>query len=190
MLPMIAPILNGISSLWSSIVGNRAEKNQQKHQEQIAAYNSRDVVIKQFAAEFMSPGSGFFDSMINGLNRLPRPFITFALIGLLVWVPLYPQEALIRLEVLTLMPPWIENLIYIVVSFWFGGRITHKFSESRFDKQKMEMMTRLMERTDKFSATQSLSPSQQNKPASLSVWQKQRQKKETASSSEGVRPLW
>jgi len=61
----------------------------------------------------------WFDIIIDGINRLPRPIITFWVIGILFgWVkdPAY----------LTQLNPLALNIVWTVIAFWFGSRMIIK----------------------------------------------------------------
>ena len=40
------------------------------------------AVLAASSAEFNQPRAGWFDSLVNGLNRLPRPFLALSTIAL------------------------------------------------------------------------------------------------------------
>ena len=40
------------------------------------------AALSQLGHEYQMPSLGWFDRMVNGLNRLPRPFLAFGTIGL------------------------------------------------------------------------------------------------------------
>ena len=61
----------------------------------------------------------WFDALVDGLNRLPRPVITGWVIGMLFgWVP-----EPVHLQTLS---PMTLNIIWTVITFWFGSRVLFK----------------------------------------------------------------
>ena len=61
----------------------------------------------------------WFDILIDGLNRLPRPIITFWVIGVLFGIVPIPVHW-------EMIPPMVWNVIWTVVTFWFGARMIFK----------------------------------------------------------------
>lgn len=78
----------------------------------------------------------WFDILIDGLNRSVRPFITFWVMGVLFGWWAAPNTASID--------PIILNIIWTVITFWFGSRVIFKdvpnammaFSAMRTKKKK------------------------------------------------------
>ena len=48
------------------------------------------AALKQLGDEYGLPATGWFDRMVNGLNRLPRPMLAFGTIGLFVYAMVDP----------------------------------------------------------------------------------------------------
>lgn len=81
------------------------------------------AALAQFAAEFSQPRRGWFDRLVDGLNRLPRPlFVTGALVILMlpVWDVVRATEIFTAWSII---PPSVWVLISIIVTFFFGGRM-------------------------------------------------------------------
>ena len=85
------------------------------------------VALQQLGAEFQTQGSGWFDRLINGLNRLPRPFLAFGTIGLFVYAMVDPTGFAPRMAGLAAVPEPLWWLLGAVVAFYFGARETHYF---------------------------------------------------------------
>lgn len=64
-------------------------------------------------------GSTWFDSLIDGLNRLVRPVMTFWVFGILTGMLGIPSH-------LADIPPMLWNIIWTIVTFWFGSRMIFK----------------------------------------------------------------
>jgi hypothetical protein len=62
------------------------------------------AALAQYTAEFAHPRRGWFDGLVDGLNRLVRPAITFGLLGILPAVVIWPEGAAIAFAALALLP--------------------------------------------------------------------------------------
>ena len=66
----------------------------------------------------MNSGMPFLDGLVNGVNRLIRPWVTITVIGSLFgYWELPPPEAI---------PPQYWTITQIILGFWFGGRFLVK----------------------------------------------------------------
>ena len=64
-------------------------------------------------------GSTWFDNLIDGLNRLVRPVMTFWVFGILTGMLGIPAH-------LMNIPPMLWNIIWTIITFWFGSRLVFK----------------------------------------------------------------
>ncbi|TVS05634.1 MAG: methionine synthase I [Rhodobacteraceae bacterium] len=76
-------------------------------------------------AEFRYGRAGWFDSFINGLNRLPRPMLALGTLGLFVYAVAEPDGFAQRMQALALVPEPLWWLLGAVVAFYFGAREAH-----------------------------------------------------------------
>ena len=76
----------------------------------------RAAALGQFGAEFR-PARGWFDVMIDGLNRLPRPLLAFGTIGLFIYAMAEPAGFSQRMSGLALVPEPLWWLLGAVVGF-------------------------------------------------------------------------
>jgi hypothetical protein len=83
--------------------------------------------LQEFSDEFDNPSVGWFDRLVNGLNRLPRPMLAFGTIGLFVYAMVSPQAFALRMVGLNAVPEPLWWLLGAVVAFYFGARETHYF---------------------------------------------------------------
>ena len=90
--------------------------------------------LQQMAAEF-GGGNGAFNGLVNGLNRLPRPLITFGVLGLFISAMIDPIWFASRMEGLTLVPEPLWTLMGIIVGFYFGARELHKFRSGQMARE-------------------------------------------------------
>jgi hypothetical protein len=80
--------------------------------------------LEQFAAEFKQSG-GWFDSFVNGLNRLPRPILALGTVGLFGFSMIDPIAFSKRMVGLDTVPRELWWLLGAIVSFYFGARELH-----------------------------------------------------------------
>ena len=89
------------------------------------------AALAQFAAEFGQPRQSGFDRFVDGLNRLPRPFLAFGVIGLFVAALSDPVWFAGRMQGIALVPDPLWWLMGAIVSFYFGARHQAKAQEFR-----------------------------------------------------------
>lgn len=87
--------------------------------------------LAEMGTEFSSAGTTWFDSAINGLNRLPRPFLALGTVGLFAYAMIDPSGFSQRMVGLNAVPEPLWWLLGAVVAFYFGARETHYFRSSR-----------------------------------------------------------
>ncbi len=115
------PLLGGIGSLWKTVFGSKADKD--KYDADASA-----AVHAQFANEF-GHSRNWFDSLIDGLNRLPRPIFAFGTIYLFVLCWRDPEEFVAGAVNLELMPQEAWWILGTIVVFFFGGRLHKDFGK-------------------------------------------------------------
>lgn len=96
----------------------------QKMQAAEAAYKA---AIDEHGAEFQYAAPGRFDRIINGLNRLPRPFLAFGTLGLFTYAMVDPVHFAERMVGLNHVPEPLWWLLTAIVGFYFGAREAHYF---------------------------------------------------------------
>lgn len=89
------------------------------------------AALSQFAQEFAHPSASWFDRLIDGVNRLPRPMLAFGTIGLIVFAMADPLSFSRRMVGLNAVPEPLWWLLGAVVTFYFGSRETHYFRNRR-----------------------------------------------------------
>jgi hypothetical protein len=85
------------------------------------------AALRQLGEEYQHPGLGWFDRLVNGLNRLPRPMLAFGTLGLFVYAMVDPQAFAQRMVGLNAVPEPLWWLLGAVVAFYFGARETYYF---------------------------------------------------------------
>jgi hypothetical protein len=73
------------------------------------------------------PEPGPFDSMVDGLNRLPRPMLALGTLGLFGYAMIDPEGFGARMVGLGTVPEPLWWLLGAIVSFYFGAREAHYF---------------------------------------------------------------
>ncbi len=89
------------------------------------AADIHQATLETAAAEFQYSGSGWFDRLINGLNRLPRPMLALGTLGLFVYAMADPVAFSDRMVGLQEVPEPLWWLLGAIVSFYFGARELH-----------------------------------------------------------------
>jgi Holin of 3TMs, for gene-transfer release len=85
------------------------------------------AALRELGMEYQLPAMGWFDRMVNGLNRLPRPFLAFGTIGMFVYAMADPVGFAARMVGLNAVPEPLWWLLGAVVAFYFGARETYYF---------------------------------------------------------------
>lgn len=82
----------------------------------------QDAALSQFAQEFRAPQRGWFDRLMDALNRVPRPAMALGTLGLFVAAMVDPVWFGDRMIGLALVPEPLWWLLGAIVSFYFGAR--------------------------------------------------------------------
>jgi len=118
---MIGKLLKGVFGFFSSpvagqVIGavDRLNYSAQERGQDDQKYTGQ-AMQSQFAAPIARTS---WDVLIDVVSRLPRPYITFWLVGgFSGWWQLPNPESV--------HPFWL-NIFYLVITFWFGGRALFK----------------------------------------------------------------
>lgn len=106
-------------------VGDKAAGQAQRHGETMAT-------LGQYAAEFRRlENRTWWDALVDGLNRLPRPLLALGTVGLFAYAMGDPVGFAIRMEGLNLVPDELWYLLGAIVGFFFGAR---ELSHGRKDR--------------------------------------------------------
>jgi hypothetical protein len=85
------------------------------------------AALRQLGEEYQHPALSWFDRMVNGLNRLPRPLLAFGTLGLFIHAMVDPEGFARRMVGLNAVPEPLWWLLGAIVAFYFGARETHYF---------------------------------------------------------------
>lgn len=99
------------------------------------------AALAQFAAEFGGARQGWFDQLVDGLNRLPRPVMAFGVIGLFVSAAVDPDWFAARMVGVAQVPEPLWWLLGAIVSFYFGAR--HQAKGMEFRRSVAETVARI-----------------------------------------------
>ncbi len=107
----------------------------------VRATEQQGAVNAQFAAEFAQPRTGLFDRFVDALNRLPRPFMAFGVLGLMTMAMVDPVWFAQRMVGISLVPEPLWWLMGAIVSFYFGARI--QAQGERFQRDIAQTLARV-----------------------------------------------
>lgn len=88
-----------------------------------------EATLTQYGAEFVRPSSSWFDRVMDGVNRLPRPLLALGTLGLFGAAMVDPLWFAERMQGIALVPEPLWWLMGAVVSFYFGARHQAKGQE-------------------------------------------------------------
>jgi len=91
------------------------------------AAEARAAALEAASTEFQHAGNSLFDRFVNGVNRLPRPFLALGTLGLFVYAMADPEGFAARMRGLAEVPDPLWWLLGAIVSFYFGARELHYF---------------------------------------------------------------
>ena len=103
------------------------------------------AALAQFGAEFTGRRS-WFDALVDGVNRLPRPMMALGTIGLFVAAMTDPAWFAGRMQGLALVPEALWWLMGAIVSFYFGAR--HQLKGQQFQRELASSIARMPAVTD------------------------------------------
>ena len=106
---------------------------------------AQQAALGEMGAEFTSAGDSWFDSAVNGLNRLPRPFLALGTVGLFVYAMIDPVSFSARMLGLNAVPEPLWWLLGAVVAFYFGARETHYFRAAKMVATPMQQVEKKAE---------------------------------------------
>ncbi len=105
-----------VATVGRVFVGDRTAGQAQRHDETMAT-------LGQYAAEFRRlENRTWWDALVDGLNRLPRPLLALGTVGLFAYAMSDPVGFAIRMEGLNLVPDELWYLLGAIVGFFFGAR--------------------------------------------------------------------
>ena len=144
----IGQVADGVSKVAGIFGVNREAEAQRRHRRHT---DDADVLIsaqRQFAREFHAPAN-WFDSLINGVNRIPRPAMALTCLAP-IWLAYFDPIGLAQaVNALALIPLELWGIIGGVFAFYFGSRAVKENKQMRISaeaaKQFLERQAALEE---------------------------------------------
>jgi len=141
----IGDIFKGGKEVAEVFVENKEQRGKRAHEEVMADIDRDVASLKQFSAEFIQrQNRTWWDSLIDGLNRLPRPLLTIGILSFFVLAPLSPTRFLEIAKAYELMPPGYWALLSIIIGFYFGGRMQLKSQDMTVRKDAVQAAKELV----------------------------------------------
>ncbi|WP_295047920.1 holin family protein [uncultured Paracoccus sp.] len=128
----------GVTALGSAATGMAEVFTQNATRKMELEEEAYARAITQLGQEFQMVRPGFFDSFVNGLNRLPRPLLALGTMGLFVYAMIEPQGFGLRMMGLQEVPEPLWWLLGAIVGFYFGAREAHHFRLRSSPRMKAE----------------------------------------------------
>lgn len=153
---LIKGIGGAVQGTWATIKGDKSAKDKAIHEEQIA-------ILDQFAKEFVTrPQATWWDSLVDGLNRLPRPVITFSIFGIFVYAFYDPYGFVLYMQAFNVVPDELWFMWTSIIAFWFGSRIiSEDIRKPRVTPQQIETAKALLQERERI-AEKATTPTQQS----------------------------
>ncbi len=96
-------------------------------------HEAQAAALTQFAQEFRVARRGWFDRLMDALNRIPRPAMALGTLGLFTAAMVDPAWFAARMAGIALVPEPLWWLLGAIVSFYFGARHQAKGQELQRD---------------------------------------------------------
>lgn len=149
----LGDLLRGGKDVAEVFVENRENRGACQHEQWLADLDRDRAVLQQFAAEFHArQNRSAWDAFVDGLNRLPRPLLTLAIIGFFVLAPLDPERFLLIAQALELIPAGYWALLSVMIGFYFGGRMQLKAQDMAMRKDAVRAARELVTMRKAFRA--------------------------------------
>lgn len=121
----ISGVVDSVSGLVGKFAGNKEAQQANLHDENMAVLGQ----MGDEATAQLRENRTKWDSFVDGLNRLMRPFGYFAAWGILIWVAGYPVQAAAAMIGFNAMPEWMAwGLVSIVMTPF----VTRPFEKGMF----------------------------------------------------------
>jgi hypothetical protein len=135
----VGNVLKGGKEVVEVFKESEENKGVRHHEEKMADIDRDLASLQQFNSEFYQrQNRSWWDSFVDGLNRLPRPLITIGVLSFFVLAPLNPAKFLEIAKAYELMPPGYWALISVIVGFYFGGRMQLKSQDMTIRKDALK----------------------------------------------------
>lgn len=105
-----------VSDAITPFTGDKVQSEADIHDEYVGR-------LAQYTAEFADRQNRTgWDSLVDGINRLPRPLMAFGVIALFVWASVDPVRFAAAAQAWALIPDEMWLVLGAIVTFFFGDR--------------------------------------------------------------------
>ncbi|HYE49432.1 MAG TPA: 3TM-type holin [Azospirillaceae bacterium] len=125
--------VQAIGDTVAKFTGDKVQQEGNRHEEVMAF---EDRVTAETMAGYQR--TSWWDSFVDGINRLVRPVFTFGTAGLFVWAAYDPITFTASMTALQLIPDPLWVILGTVVVFWFGGRALEGLKAPAMDPAKVK----------------------------------------------------
>ncbi len=115
----------GIASVGGAVVDVAETFRPNATKQMELQHEAYQAALEAHSTEFQYGRVGLFDSVMNGLNRMPRPMLALGTLGLFVYAMIDPVAFAERMQGLAFVPEPLWWLLGAIVSFYFGARELH-----------------------------------------------------------------
>ncbi|WP_289150168.1 3TM-type holin [uncultured Salipiger sp.] len=129
---LVGTALRGLFGDGRNVVAETAEVFRANAEASAGRAHALDsAALAQLSAEFAPRQRGWFDRLMDGVNRLPRPLMVLGLVWMLVETARNPEAMARVFGAWAVLPEAAWVVFGIVVTFYFGGRAQLKDQEFR-----------------------------------------------------------
>ncbi len=119
----VSTVVDSTSGLVGTVFGDKAAREDNQHSENMAVHG-------QHAAEYQYRGRRtWFDSLVDGANRLVRPMFTYGNLAIFGWATWGSKDFLEFTARLATIPDQLWIIQGTILAFWFGSRSIFKDSQ-------------------------------------------------------------
>lgn len=114
-------MLNGLFNGWKTVFGDQSRRDEHEHLENRARH---EAYSREYS--YQVKDRYFFDALMDGINRIPRPAMVLHVFGLMWLAVIDPNYFRVVMAAMSDVPPWLWGIMTAVVVFYFGGRAQQK----------------------------------------------------------------
>lgn len=114
----------------------------------------KQAALSQFGAEFTLERQGWFNRLVDGANRLPRPLMAMGTLALFASAMVDPVWFASRMQGIALVPEPLWWLLGAIVSFYFGAR--HQAKGQEFQIRVAQTMAQVPQVVDNLKSLKAL----------------------------------
>lgn len=154
-MALIDTILGAVFGSGRNVLRETAEVFRENAEERAL----RDMALKQaalsqFGAEFTLERQGWFNRLVDGANRLPRPLMAMGTLALFASAMVDPVWFASRMQGIALVPEPLWWLLGAIVSFYFGAR--HQAKGQEFQIRVAQTMAQVPQVVDNLKSLKAL----------------------------------